>query len=47
MIVIVYVGAMIILIGYICAIRPNLLVEPSYNYLGIFLIFSIFMGFLD
>ena len=30
--VIVYVGAMIVLIGYICAISPNLILEPNYNY---------------
>ncbi len=33
--VIVYVGAMIVLIGYICAIRPNLVLEPDYS-LGYF-----------
>jgi hypothetical protein len=31
--VIVYVGAIIILIGYICAVRPNLNLEPDFNYL--------------
>ena len=30
--VIVYVGAMIVLIGYICAIRPNLVLEPDYSF---------------
>lgn len=31
MLVIVYVGAIIILIGYICAISPNLVLEPDYS----------------
>lgn len=31
--VIVYVGAMIVLIGYICAVSPNLVLEPNYSYL--------------
>jgi len=34
MLVIVYVGAMIVLIGYICAIRPNILLEPDYSNLS-------------
>lgn len=29
--VIVYVGAIIVLIGYICAISPNILLEPDYR----------------
>ena len=29
--IIVYVGAMIVLIGYICAVSPNLILEPNYN----------------
>ena len=33
MLVIVYVGAMIVLIGYICAVSPNLVLEPDYSYL--------------
>jgi len=36
MLVIVYVGAMIVLIGYICAIRPNLVLEPDYSLVFIF-----------
>ncbi len=35
--VIVYVGAIIILIGYICAVSPNLNLEPDFRYL--FLVF--------
>lgn len=35
LIVVVYVGAMIILIGYICAVRPNLVTRPSFNYFGL------------
>lgn len=31
MFLIVYVGAMIILIGYICAISPNLIVSSSFS----------------
>ena len=37
MLVIVYVGAIIVLIGYICAVRPNLSLEPDYSNLGLFL----------
>jgi hypothetical protein len=33
MLIIVYVGAMIVLIGYICAISPNLVLEPDYTFL--------------
>jgi len=29
--VIVYVGAIMVLIGYICAVSPNLLLEPDYQ----------------
>lgn len=31
MLIIVYVGAMIVLIGYICAVSPNLSLEPDYS----------------
>lgn len=31
MLIIVYVGAIIVLIGYICAVRPNLILEPNYS----------------
>jgi hypothetical protein len=43
--VIVYVGAIIVLIGYICAIRHNLVLEPNYNvvYLFLFLLPFIFV----
>jgi hypothetical protein len=30
--VIVYVGAIMVLIGYICAVRPNLVLEPDYTF---------------
>lgn len=33
MMVIVYVGAIIVLIGYICAVSPNLLLEPDYKWI--------------
>ena len=36
MLVIVYVGAMIVLIGYICAISPNLVLEPDYSLVYVF-----------
>jgi len=31
--VIIYVGAIIILIGYICAVSPNLILKRNYSYL--------------
>jgi hypothetical protein len=44
------VGAIIVLIGYICAISPNLSVEPDYRVVYIFLVslplFFLF-GFID
>ncbi len=45
MLVIVYVGAIIVLIGYICAIRPNLILEPdfSFSFIYILIIASIFI----
>ena len=44
--VIVYVGAIMVLIGYICAIRPNLSVEPDYRVVYIFiLLLPIFIFF--
>jgi len=43
MLVIVYVGAMMVLIGYICAISPNLVLEPDYSLVYVFiLLFSSF-----
>ena len=33
MLVIVYVGAIIVLIGYIFAVSPNLILEPNYSFL--------------
>lgn len=47
LIVIVYVGAMIILIGYICAVRPNMVISPSINYLNLVLAFIFFTVFLN
>jgi len=38
MLIIVYVGAMIVLIGYICAISPNLSVEPDYSIVYTFVV---------
>lgn len=44
MLVIVYVGAMMVLIGYVCAVTPNITLEPSYsNILAI--IFTFFLTF--
>jgi len=45
--VIVYVGAIIILIGYICAIRPNLILEPDYSSLFLVFIILILTFFLN
>jgi len=39
--IIVYVGAIIVLIGYICAISPNLVLEPDYRFLYISIIFLV------
>ena len=46
MLLIVYVGAIIVLIGYVCAISPNLIVTQSLSvYLGVVLsILSILFG---
>ena len=43
--VIIYVGAIIILIGYICAVSPNLILKRNYNYiyLWVFLLISYFI----
>lgn len=38
MLVIVYVGAIIVLIGYICAISPNLVLEPDYSLVYVFIL---------
>lgn len=38
MLIIVYVGAMIVLIGYICAVSPNLSLEPDYSALPVIFI---------
>lgn len=42
---VVYIGAIIILIGYICAICPNLILSPShfrFKFLFVFLVISYF-----
>ena len=43
--VIIYVGAIIILIGYICAVSPNLILKRNFNYiyLWVFLLISYFI----
>lgn len=38
MLAIVYIGAIMILIGYICAICPNLILTPSHLSLGVYLV---------
>ena len=38
MLVIVYVGAIIVLIGYICAISPDLVLEPDYSLVYVFIL---------
>jgi len=47
--VIVYVGAIIVLIGYICAISPNLVLEPDFKFVSPFVVvlslFLLFEGF--
>ena len=45
--VIVYVGAMIVLIGYICAIRPNLVLESDYSFTYSFVILLVSFYLLD
>lgn len=50
LLVIVYVGAMMILIGYICAICPNLILVPTHLSVSLYvfssLIFSLFFFWL-
>ena len=46
MLVIVYVGAIIVLIGYICAISPNILLEPDYRNLSVIFLLLLFFFFL-
>lgn len=45
LIVVVYVGAIMILIGYICAVSPNLVTRPSFNYLSL-VFFSMLFTFV-
>lgn len=41
LVLIVYVGAIIILIGYICAVCPNLVLSSNYNYVSFLSLFSL------
>lgn len=45
MLLIVYVGAMIILIGYVCAVCPNINLSPTFNR-SLFFIVPIFIVFI-
>ena len=45
--IIVYVGAMMILIGYICAVSPNLSLEPDYTMLLPLFLAFIFFYFIN
>jgi hypothetical protein len=47
LIVVVYVGAIIILIGYICAVSPNLVTTPSFNYLRVIFLSILFTYFFN
>ncbi len=47
LLIIVYVGAMMILIGYICAICPNLILSPKHiNFIFYFIYFLLFTLFI-
>jgi len=35
---IIYIGAIIVLIGYVCAVSPNIITSPSFSYLSILLL---------
>lgn len=41
LVIIVYVGAIIIFIGYICAVCPNFVITPNYNYSYLVLLVSL------
>jgi len=46
MVAIVYVGAMMILIGYVCAVSPNLNLEPNFrllHLLGVGFLLALFL----
>jgi len=43
---IIYVGAIIILIGYVCAVCPNVNFSSNIKYLYAFAIFSLFSAFM-
>jgi hypothetical protein len=47
LIVVVYVGAMIILIGYICAVSPNMVILPSLNYIWLAFFSLLFTYFIN
>lgn len=46
MLLIVYVGAMIILIGYICAVAPNVVTVSSNSSIVIFIVFILSIAFV-
>jgi len=45
--VIVYVGAIMVLIGYICAVSPNLLLEPDYQWIKYSLFMRVSIALID
>ena len=45
--IIVYVGAIIVLIGYICAVSPNLNLEPNYSFLFLIILLARITFFLS
>ena len=47
MMVIVYVGAIIVLVGYICAVSPNLLLEPDYKWIKYSLFLRVSIALVD
>lgn len=47
MLIIVYVGAIIVLVGYVCAISPNLALEPDYSNFFIYFSLSISLYLLS
>jgi hypothetical protein len=46
MLLIIYVGAIIILIGYVCAVCPNVNFSSNTKYLYSFVIFSLLSAFM-
>jgi hypothetical protein len=45
--IIVYIGAIIVLIGYICAVSPNLNLEPNYSFLFLIILLARITFFLS